>query len=299
MISVTRPMLDEERICLADKEMGRHDTKIAHEPKVIYQQCSSSFDDVVRRRRSKSPSPKRTTIPATSTTLRTAFKSTVTIPGTTAEITSNSAITKTAAIVTRTATTQTTSTPNDDTTTWKTVRNLTTESRTAMMNRVGQQDSTCLHVVLIPTLLGLGIIVTLVFCLVYKARVRNYMRHVLNMHWKNKTGIPNFATLNEEEEKSQNPYDTAAYSVVKNLVSPLPANMPSQQETVPQDECYSALDRRNERSETNTITCNNNNYDSLNQSNQPPMISNNVYSSMDPAFRGTEAVLSNTYGVYQ
>ncbi|XP_062578738.1 uncharacterized protein LOC134240688 [Saccostrea cucullata] len=265
--------------------------------------------------------PRRSTRQSTPTR-RTTLNQTVTSPETTAVISNNSARTPTAGNITRTTTTPTptTSTTKDATTSWKTGNTvITTKSQLGWYNKIlstapntahsqspttipkagEQEESTHLHVALIPTIIGLGIILTLLLCFVYKERLRNNIRNLVNKLRKNKTDATNFTTLNEEEGNSENPYDPSTYSVIENhvVVSPLPASRPSQQETVLQAENYSALDRRVEKSEMNKI--HNNDYDLLNHPNQPPMNSSNVYSSTDPAFRSTEATLSNTYGFYQ
>lgn len=43
----------------------------------------------------------------------------------------------------------------------------------------GQEDTVGLHAVLIPTFFGLAIIVSLVFCLVYKSKVKDVWKHVV------------------------------------------------------------------------------------------------------------------------
>ncbi|XP_061167936.1 uncharacterized protein LOC133176895 [Saccostrea echinata] len=205
---------------------------------------------------------------------------------------------------------------------------------TSLRHTGGQDDTLILHVVLIPTFLGLVIIVSLFLCYVYKVKVKEILKQAVKpikkrrkkeaeinfrtlkeMEDRNQTYTDpstystvtsgklaeiNFRTQKEMEDRNQTYTDPSTYSTVENkvIVSSLPVNSQNQQETLPQDENYSALDRENDGKKNTQID--DTDYDSLNHSNRTTIssTSDNNYSSLNSAFNSTENISPNPYGIY-
>ncbi|XP_062578741.1 uncharacterized protein LOC134240693 [Saccostrea cucullata] len=174
---------------------------------------------------------------------------------------------------------------------------------TSLQHSGGQNDTVILQAVLIPTFLGLVIIVALLLCYVYKAQVKEILKQAVEPIQKKrkKEAEINFKTLKEMEDSNQTYTDPSTYTTVENkvCVSSLPVQSETQQEAVPQEENYSALDRQNDGRKIAPIY--DTNYDSLNHSNRTTISSisdGNNYSSLNSAFNSTENITSNPYGIY-